>query len=304
MSRQIEGVSIVIPAHNEEKGLKKTLEECAGALEKLNGIAYEIVVVDDGSTDDTAQIARDAGVVIVSHPSNGGYGFSLKDGINAAKYDAVIITDADGTYPVKDIPVLIEQYRKGFDMVVGARTGANYRQSFLKSVLRRILKFMVEWACGKRIDDINSGFRIFSKAEAQNYYFHLCDTFSFTTSITLAYMMTGKFVSYIPTEYYQRDGSSHVRIFRDSIRTITYVMKQILYFDPLKIFFLFAVAWVSLGVLALVLSAVFGLKFGYYVLILSVFGFFVMLGLGLIAEQLRQVIGVEKASQNRDGQWK
>lgn len=298
-NKSIDGISIVIPALNEEKGLKLTIDAIVKTFD-VSLPKYEIVVVDDGSTDSTAALAEKYEMVrIVRHPANAGYGRSLKDGIDAASYDTIIITDADGTYPVQDIPKLYKRYLQGFDMVVGSRTGANYRQSLFKLSLRRILKFMVEWASGKEIPDINSGFRIFSKNEIQKFYFHLCDTFSFTTSLTLAYMMTGKFVSYIQTEYYVREGKTHVKLFKDSLRTFTYVLKQILYFDPLRIFFLFATIWVVIGAVAFLSSSILGLNFGYYIVILSIITFFIMIGLGLIAEQIRQSIGLKKVNNER-----
>ena len=123
-------------------------------------------------------------------------------------------------------------------MVVGARTGKYYRESIMKSLLRIILKFLVEFTAGRSIPDINSGLRVFSKKTITNYLQHLCNTFSFTTSLTLAYMMTGKFVEYIPIEYGKRMGVSKVRLFRESLRTLQYITQSIIYYNPLKLFIL------------------------------------------------------------------
>lgn len=294
-NRDIQNLSLVIPAYNEGECLARTIESLISVLSQMD-IKYEIVVVNDGSNDTTETIVKKFPCCrLVSHPINLGYGRSIKDGINAAKYETIIITDADETYPAKDIPRLLEKYAQGFNMVVGSRTGRHYTQSFIKSALRHILKFMVEWASAKKIPDINSGFRIFNKKEIKNYYFHLCDTFSFTTSLTLAYMMTGKIVSYIPIEYYKRggDGKSHVKIFRDSLFTLSYIIKQILYFNPMRIFFLFGILWMLTGVIALAFFFMFHINAGYYIAILSMIVFFVMVGMGLLAEQIRQLIGVE-----------
>lgn len=291
-NRSIDGLSVVIPAYNEGEGLKKTLEAIIDILSGEN-INYEIIVVNDGSQDSTNQIVEQfSQCKLVCHPLNMGYGRSLKDGINAAHYETIVITDADETYPAGDIPRLLEKYSKGFDMVVGKRTGPHYRQSLVKFSLRRILKFMVEWACGKKIPDINSGFRIFNKSDIKHFYFHLCDTFSFTTSLTLAYMMTGRLVAYLPINYNKREGKSHVRLFRDSAYTLTYIIKQILYFNPIRIFFLFGGLWVFLGIIAFLFSLFFHINAGYYIAILSIVVFFIMIGMGLIAEQLRQLIGI------------
>jgi len=282
------GVSIVIPAYNEEKAIADTVATCRKMLENFE--AFEIIVVNDASSDATAQIAQNAGARVIHHPVNGGYGRSIKDGIRAATYDTIVILDADGTYPIEDITKLLEKYFEGFDMVVGARAGTHYIQSKFKSCLRSILKFMVEWSCGKSIPDINSGFRVFSKNESLRFFNHLCDTFSFTTSLTLAYMMTGRFVGYVPTQYYPRIGSSHVRLFTDSLNTLNYVLRQILYFNPIKIFTLFAICWLLFGVFWFVCFTILHLLVGYYLGILSLFGACIMFGLGLLAEQIRQLI--------------
>ena len=147
---------------------------------------------------------------MVRHLQNLGYGRSLKDGIAAARYDVIAITDADGTYPIKDIPRLFDVYRAGYHMVVGTRTGEHYRQSAFKSPLRWILQHLVEYTASRDIPDINSGLRIFSQLHATTYFERLCDTFSFTTSLTLAFMMNGLFVVYVPIEYYKRIGKTKV----------------------------------------------------------------------------------------------
>ncbi len=288
--KNIDGISVVIPAYNEEDGIVKTIEDCQTVLKTWRDIPYEIIVVDDASKDRTVVLAEEVGARIIKHPANAGYGRSLKDGIYNAKYDTIVITDADSTYPVQDIPKLLEKYEKGFDMVVGARKGKNYRQSTYKFLLRKFLKKIVEWSTEKEIEDINSGFRVFSREKSLQFDAHLCETFSFTTSITLAYMMNNLFVAYVPTDYYARVGSSHVRLFKDSLRTITYILKQILYFNPLKIFFLFSSIWLLFAFFCFMFTAITDIKIGYYIGIMSTFGSFLMLGIGLVAEQIRQLI--------------
>jgi glycosyltransferase involved in cell wall biosynthesis len=181
----------VVPAKNEAASLAQLIDEIIKALrpmchrgqEELEG--FEIVVVDDGSQDETGEEAVRTGARVVRHPHNVGYGRSLKDGIQAAIYDTIVICDADGTYPAAAIPELVRLYQVGFDMVVGERHGPHHRQSVMKSSLRVLLRFLVEWTAGRRIPDINSGMRVFSRAAAIKYFPHLCETFSFTTSMTL-----------------------------------------------------------------------------------------------------------------------
>ena len=178
-------ISIVIPAYNESDSIEDTVKLCYQTLASLNIANGEVIVVDDGSSDSTYAIALKTGASVITHPHNIGYGRSLKDGIRDAKNDIIIITDADGTYPINMIPDLLLEFNKGFDMVVGARRGNNYRESAFKMSLRLILKFLVEYTAGRKINDINSGFRIFSKKTVLPYFINLCDTFSFTTSFVI-----------------------------------------------------------------------------------------------------------------------
>ena len=131
---------------------------------KKNGLQDpEIIVVNDGSRDATEERAKDAGARVITHPHNVGYGASLKHGIKSALHDTIVISDADGTYPITAIPELLREYNSGFDMVVGARQGIHYHQSFLKKHLRNVLRWMVEFISGRVIPDINSGLRVFSR---------------------------------------------------------------------------------------------------------------------------------------------
>lgn len=237
-------LSVVIPAFNEENGIATVLERI-----RALPIDAEIIVVDDGSTDETAVRARAVGVKVISHPANGGYGLSLKSGIRAASHDLIAITDADGTYAVEDLPALASKLEEGFDMAVGARHGAAYWGLFLKMPARFVFKFLVEFSTGKHIPDINSGLRVFRKSDVEPLFPLLCDTFSFTTSLTLAYCFLHKFICYLPTSYEKRIGHSKVRIIRDSLRTLQFLVESIAYFNPLKLFLLlsFPLFLVALG---------------------------------------------------------
>ena len=222
------GVSIVIPAYDEENGIELTMHSIRDVFQQAGFENYEIVIIDDGSADRTEERARSAGARIVRHPHNVGYGRSLKDGIVTARYDTIVIMDADGTYPVEQIPDLLQQFVRGFDMVVGQRTGDHYRESAIKAPLRHILKFLVEYTAGRKIPDINSGLRVFSRATVLPYFQHLCDTFSFTTSLTLAYMMTGKFVAYVTIGYRQRIGKTKVRLLFH-LSLVEFIFHQIMF---------------------------------------------------------------------------
>lgn len=283
-------ISVVIPALNEERAIGPTVTGISQALAAANLVPYEIVVVDDGSKDKTGKEAAQAGARIVRHPHNVGYGRSLKDEIEAAAYDMIVICDADGTYPAAVIPELVKLYQDGFDMVVGERHGPHHRQSAMKSSLRLLLRLLVEWTAGRRIPDINSGLRVFSRAAVTRYFPHLCDTFSFTTSMTLAYMMTGRFVTYYRIEYFDRVGRSKVRLFRDSLRTLQYVVEAIVYYNPLKIFLLCALVCLVAATLTFAISLSFGIVTGVMLAVGTTMVAIIMLGLGMLAVLLKQIM--------------
>ncbi len=232
-------LSVVIPAYNETDAISQTVSEIFKVAEAKNITPIEVIVVDDGSDDDTANKAEAAGAHVIRHPHNSGYGRSLKDGIKAAQFDTIAMTDADLTYPFDEIDKLIDAYHQGFDIVVGARTGEHYKESRIKSPLRMILKFIVEFATGQRIPDINSGMRVFSKKTILPYLKHLCNTFSFSTSLTLAYMLSGRYTKYIPIPYHKRVGKTKVKLFKDTLRTLQYILQAVNFYNPIKIFLLF-----------------------------------------------------------------
>ena len=251
--------TVVIPALNEENAIGPLIDRL-----RALPVIPEIIVVNDGSTDRTAEIAESKGVILVTHPVPGGYGRSVKDGMRQATNDIIIVTDADGTYPIEDIPKLLQEFSRGFDMVVGARSGKHYRGSFLKMPARILLKWLVEFTTGQSIPDINSGFRVFRKSVALEYVDDLCNGFSFTTTITLIYMLSGKFVGYMPIAYHARIGRSKVRIIRDSFRTLQYITEVIAIYNPLKLYVLLSTL---LGIIATIGVAVsMFLDFGFIVL--------------------------------------
>lgn len=286
--------SVVIPAYNEEDAIKPTIEFIDKTLKELNLQGCELVIVDDGSTDKTPEVLKEYAnsnfVKVVRHPHNLGYGRSLKDGISAASNDSIVIIDCDLTYPFEKVKELFELYAQGFDMVVGARTGKFYKESVIKSPLRKILRFLVEFSAGRSIPDINSGFRMFSKKTVSTYFKHLCETFSFTTSMTLAYMMTGKTVKYFDIPYHEREGKTKVKLFKDSMRTLQYIVQAITYYNPLKIFLLFAIVCFLCSVIGFLASAFLGLNSGFLLGIGGLLTCIIIMCFGLIADLLKQIM--------------
>lgn len=280
-------ISVIVPAYNEQDAIAPTVAAIRAMLDGAGWHAGEIVVVDDGSTDETAARAEAAGARVLRHPANAGYGRSLKDGILAAKHDLIAITDADGTYPIERIPDLIAKVEAGFDMAVGARQGAAYRESALKHPLRLLLKFLVEFTAGQSVPDPNSGLRAFRRSGIVEHFPALSQGFSFTTSATLAYMSTGKFVVYAPIPYAKRVGVTKVRLFRDSLRTLQFIVQAILFHNPLKLFLCVTLAALAFAALAIAIASLAG---GWVAWAFALLGLLVaaLSGLiGLIAEMLR-----------------
>jgi glycosyltransferase involved in cell wall biosynthesis len=280
-------ISVVVPALDEEAAVGRTLAEIREAFDNAGLASAEVIVVDDGSADRTGAIATEAGARLVRHPHNVGYGRSVKDGVGAATHDTIVIIDADGTYPLDALPQMLAEFHRGVDMVVGARTGDRYRD---KAPLRATLKWLVEFTAGRRVPDVNSGLRVFSKSTMQPYQDHLSNTFSFTTSLTLAYMMTGRFVSYVPIGYRERVGQTKVRLLRDSLRTLQYIVQAITYYNPIKMFLLLATACLLLGILGAGVAAAADLRGALLIAVGGAVTAVVVFALGLVADLLRQIL--------------
>lgn len=250
-------LSIVIPAYNEESGIAPTISAVAEALGAA-GIEHEIIVVDDGSRDRTAAIARELGARLVSHPTNLGYGASLKSGILTAKYDIIGITDADGTYPVKElVPFFGVIAEQGFDMCTGVRGGSEFKRGLLAYPARMIFRLLSQFATGTRIPDINSGLRVFRRKIVTDHISTYGNGFSFSTTMTLVALLNGYTIKFWPVEYYKRAGSSKVRLLRDSLRAAQILVEAILMHNPIKAFLVLAGMTLAGGVAAAAIGHVY-----------------------------------------------
>ncbi len=280
-------VSVVIPAYNEEKSIYSTVQEIKKVLKKNRlDKNSEIIVVNDGSSDHTYQEAERSGAIVVSNPTNMGYGFSLKRGIMEAKNEMIVITDADSTYSFDVVPEMIQKKKEGFDLVVGSRIGKYYN----KRILRRLLKILVQFVSEKKIKDINSGLRVFDKSLVMSYFPRLCNTFSFTTSQTLAYLMNDHFVTYVDVVYKKRKGKSKVRLLKDSIKSLKYILESCIYYNPLKIFTLLSVICIILSIIGFIFSHFMNIHAGYILGIGGLLVSIVIFSFGLLAVLLKQIM--------------
>jgi glycosyltransferase involved in cell wall biosynthesis len=215
-------ISIVIPAFNEFDAIGQCVTEVRVHLNSSGLADAQIIVVDDGSSDGTGDEARAAGADVLCNSANLGYGRSIKAGLSNAIYDTILIMDGDLTYPAREISFLLAEYHRGCDMIIAHRTGPHFLSL---AVPRIVLRSIAEFVTGRSIPDVNSGMRIFDRRDAYPFLDYLCDSFSFTTSLTLIYLMTGKLVRYRPIEYRKRFGKSKVRFIRDSARTLYCVLR-------------------------------------------------------------------------------
>lgn len=238
------GLTMVVPCYNEERGIFETVERLRKAMAQLD-IPNELIIVNDGSTDGTREIlANIEGLNVISHPLNIGYGNSIKSGIHRARYDWIGIVDADGSYPIEDLGLLVGEMGKGFDMVVGNRSNIHQLDSRTKRVFRWIYKRLVSFLNDSRIEDPNSGFRVFKRDLAVGLMPFLCGTFSFTTSISILTSGLYYFIRFVPITYTKRQGKTKVKHLRDSFRTLQFIFQGIVFFNPIKFFLLLALAMV------------------------------------------------------------
>ena len=239
-------LSVVIPAYNEENAVRGTVEDVRTHLEPL-GIPYEIIVVDDASQDNTRAEARASGATVTYNDVNSGYGASLKRGVRMAQYDYVAILDADSTYPARYLPEMLAMCRDQ-DMVVGDRGAAMKNVPFMRRPAKKFLFAFASFLAERKINDLNSGLRVFRKSELIPFLPLLPQNFSFTTTITLCMTSNGKRMIYTPIEYGKRVGKSKIRPV-DFLNFIILILRISTLFNPLRVFIPLGLVFFVLGLL-------------------------------------------------------
>ena len=239
-------LSVVIPAFNEEGAVRSGVEHVLKVL-KDNNISGEVVVVNDGSTDNTLAEAQASGARIITYPDNVGYGFALKTGIAGTDSDYVAILDADGTYPAEKLPEML-QMAVAADMVVGNRGAAMMNVPFVRRPAKWILNSLANFLAGRKIDDLNSGLRVFKRASLERFVPLLPDGFSFTTTITLCMLAAQMKVVYTPITYGARVGHSKIRA-KHFFNFILLVVRITVFFQPLRVFLPLGAVFFALGAL-------------------------------------------------------
>jgi glycosyltransferase involved in cell wall biosynthesis len=239
-------LSIIIPAYNEAEPIGGVIASVQDVM-KENGFTGEVVVVDDGSKDDTAKLAAAKGARVIKHHRNRGYGAALKTGILHASHDVIVMMDADGTYPADAIPTLLGRLENS-DMVIGARTTNQAEIPSARRPAKWILNRLADYLSGTRIPDLNSGLRVFHRKTVMRYFSILPDRFSFTTTITLAMLCDNYELEYVPISYQKRIGTSKIVPF-DAMSFFMLILRTTMLFNPLRIFVPLSAALAAIGVL-------------------------------------------------------
>lgn len=230
MTEDSVALSIIIPAKNE-----------AGAIGDVVGIATdahpdaEVIVVDDGSDDETAQIAEQAGAIVVRHPESLGNGAAVKSGARAARGEVLAFMDGDGQHDAREFTRLLEKLQQGFQMVIGARDNgshANVGRLFANGLYNALASLI----SGRPIPDLTSGFRVVRASLFRNFIYLLPNGFSYPTTITMAFLRSGYPVCFESITAAERHGKSHIRPIRDGIRFLVIIFKIATLYAPLKIF--------------------------------------------------------------------
>jgi glycosyltransferase involved in cell wall biosynthesis len=232
-------VSVVIPAYNEEQAIGDVVREL-----KARHPWHEVLVVDDGSSDGTAQRAAEAGARVIRHPYNKGNGAAVKTGIREARGEVVLLLDADGQHPPEDAEALVRAVGE-YDMAIGARASSD--QAPLRAFGNVVLRSLASWLTGRPIADLTSGFRAARRDRLVEVLPLLPNGFSYPTTSCMALMKAGHSVTFLPIRARKREGKSKLRPFRDGVRFLLIILKVVTLYSPLKVFFPISLASFVLG---------------------------------------------------------
>ena len=223
-------ISIVIPAKNEAANLQALLKQI-----KTVAPDAEILVIDDGSTDDTSLIAKNAEATVIKHPYSQGNGAAIKTGARKAKGDIIIFMDADGQHDPNDIPALLAKLDEDYDMVVGARH-ISTQSSWLRKIGNSFYNWLASIMTGHRIEDLTSGYRAVRADKFRKFLYLLPNGFSYPTTSTMAFFRSGFPVAYVPIHAGKREGKSHIQLFRDGMRFFIIILRIGALFSPMRLF--------------------------------------------------------------------
>lgn len=290
-------VSIVIPARNEATSLAALLPE---VLQQVP--AAEIIVVDDGSSDETASVAAAAGARVISHPYPMGNGAAIKTGARAACGKVIVFMDGDGQHRAEDIPRLLEKLEAGYDMAVGARvwdSHAGVHRALANDVFSRFASWMVM----QRIDDLTSGFRAVRANRFRQFLYLLPNGFSYPTTITMSFFRAGYGVAYVPIRAMPRVGRSHIRPLRDGVRFLLIIIKIGTLYSPQKLFLPVSAGFFLTGICYYVYTYLTSERFTNMSALLFISAILTFL-IGVVSEQISALhyrgLDVDQNTQGKD----
>jgi glycosyltransferase involved in cell wall biosynthesis len=227
----MQNLTIILPAKNEARSLENLLPQLKQQMPDA-----EIIVIDDGSTDDTIKVCKSNQVRVISHPYSKGNGAAIKTGARAASGEVLIFMDADGQHVPSNIPDLLKKLNEGFDMVVGARRSGSHAGTH-RAVANDLFSRFASWMVMQPIADLTSGFRVVRTKKFRQFLYLLPNGFSYPTTITMSFFRAGYSVAYVPINAPRRNGgASHISPFKDGIRFLLIIIKIGTLFSPLKLF--------------------------------------------------------------------
>ncbi len=235
-------ITIVLPAKNEAKNISAVLQ----SIQSLE-LDAEVLVINDGSTDNTAELAQLAGAKVISHPYSQGNGAAIKTGARNAKGEIIVFMDGDGQHNPVDIPMFLQKMEEGYDMVVGARN-VKSQASLLRRAGNAFYNRFATLMTGHKIDDLTSGFRAVRTDKFKKFLYLLPNGFSYPTTSTMAFFRSGFPVAYVPIHAGQRKGKSHIRLFRDGTRFFIIILRIGSLFSPMRLFLPVSLSLFFLGI--------------------------------------------------------
>lgn len=276
-------ISVVMPAKNEGAVVGEVVKRIKAVLSDA-----EVIVVNDGSTDDTKEKAEEAGAAVISHPYSKGNGAAIKSGARAAKGDVIVFMDSDGQHRPEDIPRLINRLEAGYDMVVGARSSKS-QASIGRLAANTFYNKLSSWMVGQKIEDLTSGFRVVYADKFKEFLHILPNAFSYPTTSTMAFFRAGYSVAYEPIVADDRVGESHIRILKDGIRFLIIIFKIGTLYSPLKLFGPISLSFFSLGLSYYLYTFIESGRFTNMSALLFSVSVIIFL-IGLVSEQITQLL--------------